>query len=72
MPRTRPQGPPPQQQPQYNATIVFHTPSGEVNFEWNAVDGAVTINGLLVHTTNDIAVLHTMAKGMAAARGATP
>lgn len=69
------QGPPeqpPQKVPLYNATVVFHAPNGDIALDWNATNGNVTVNGQLVHNTNDLAVLHTMAKGMSAAKQKEP
>lgn len=52
-----------------NATVTFDTPKGAITFQWNAENGDCTHNGEMVHNTNDLAVLHTIAKGMLAAKG---
>jgi hypothetical protein len=65
-----PQQPPKPQKPVLlNAIIAFDTPKGDIAMTWNASNGDVTINGNLVHNTNDLAVLHTIAKGLLAAKG---
>lgn len=56
-----------------NATVTFHSPKGDVALEWSAADGDVSHNGSVVHNTNDLALLHTIAKGISAAsKGKTP
>lgn len=52
-----------------NATVTFHTPKGDIVFTWDAENGNCTHNGEFVHNTNDIAVLHTIAKGILATKG---
>lgn len=67
--------PPPQQPPKkpilLDATITFHGPKGaDIVLKWSAANGDVTHNGGLVHNSNDLALLHTIAKGILAAKGA--
>jgi hypothetical protein len=69
----RKQQPPPQQPPKkpilLDATITFHGPKGsDITVQWSAANGDVTHNGNLIHNTNDLALLHTIAKGILAAR----
>jgi hypothetical protein len=52
-----------------DATVTFHTPKGDIALNWSAANGDVTHNGALIHNTNDLALLHTIAKGMLAAKG---
>ena len=53
-----------------DATITFHGKNGDVTLNWNATNGDVTtVDGGLVHNTNDLALLHTIAKGILAAKG---
>ncbi len=50
-----------------DAVITFRTADGrEVAFDWDAQDGNVSCGGVLVHNTNDIGTLHTIAKGILA------
>ena len=64
----------PRKQVLLNATITFHAPTGDktVVMDWNATTGDVTCNGALVHNTNDMGLLHTVAKGIMAAQGGKP
>jgi hypothetical protein len=51
-----------------NATVIFHAPRGDIAILWNAANGDVSYAGEVIHNTNDLAVLHTMAKGIAVTR----
>lgn len=61
---------PPKKPVLMDATVTFHSTKGDIAFKWSAENGDVTHNGALVHNSNDIALLHTIAKGMLAAKGA--
>jgi hypothetical protein len=51
-----------------DATIAFHTRKGDIALDWSATNGDVTHNGALIHNTNDLALLHTIAKGILATK----
>ena len=52
-----------------DAVIQFKAPNGGwVTFDWDAVAGHITMNGKLIHNTNDIAQLHLMAKAILASQ----
>lgn len=72
--REQPIPQPPQKPTLLNATITFHAPKGDavVVLNWDATNGDVTHNGNLIHNTNDLGLLHTIAKGILAAKEPKP
>jgi hypothetical protein len=51
-----------------NATVTFHAPQGDIAITWDAANGDVSYAGEVIHNTNDLGVLHTVAKGIAVTR----
>jgi hypothetical protein len=59
---------PPRKPVMLNASVIFHTSKGDIALDWDATTGDVTHAGDLVHNTNDLGLLHTVAKGILAAK----
>jgi hypothetical protein len=56
---------PPRKPTLLNATITFHAPQGDVVMTWDAANGDVTYDGEGIGNTNNLAELHSVAKGIA-------
>jgi hypothetical protein len=65
---------PPRKPTLLDALITFQPAAGgdTVCLHWSAANGDITCNGQLVHNTNDLALLHTVAKGILASKGGKP